>query len=104
MRSIKALYVEMANIQHTFIHKVQPVFRCSSHSSPVLHPIACRLQYPVCPTVGVSPPDESTAVTMQDNPSYIAVEDGVALEPNPCYSAVQANSVNKPISDEDRTW
>ena len=57
-----------------------------------------RLHYRVCSTVGVPPPQASTAVTMQANPSYIAVEEGVALEPNPCYSTVQANSVYEPIS------
>ena len=51
-----------------------------------------------CSTVGI-PPEASTAVTMQANPSYIAMEEGVALEPNPCYSTVQANSVYEPTSD-----
>ena len=55
-----------------------------------------RFEYPalmhVCLSVGVSPHDASTDVTMQANPSYTAVEENISLEPNPCYSAVQANS------------
>ena len=38
------------------------------------------------------PRSAHTDVTMQANPSYIAVEDGMELEPNPCYSAVQTAS------------
>ena len=53
-------------------------------------------------TVGVPPPEASTGVTIQSNPSYNAFK-GVVLEPNPCYSAVQADSINESISGEDRT-
>ena len=68
---------------------------CLSHSSSILRTITCRLQYLVCPTVGVPPPEASTctAVTMQGNPSYAVVEEGMTLEPNPCYTPMQANSV-----------
>ena len=41
-------------------------------------------------TVGIS-----TGVTMQANPSYTVVEEEVTLEPNPCFSAVQATSVHE---------
>ena len=51
-------------------------------------------------TVGVPPPEASTGVTVQGNP----FREGVALEPNPCYSAVQADPIYEPISGEDRTF
>ena len=35
---------------------------------------------------------------MQANPSYTAVVEGVTLEPNPCYSAVQVPSTYEPIT------
>ena len=35
---------------------------------------------------------------MQANPSYTVVEEGVTLEPYPCYSAVQATSTYEPIT------
>ena len=40
---------------------------------------------PIFPVVGaqVSPPKVSTVVTMQDNPSYITVEVGPIIQPNP---------------------
>ena len=61
--------------------------------------ITCRtLHY----AVGVPPPEASTGVTIQGNPSYNEFK-GVVLEPNPCYSAVQADSINESISGEDRT-
>ncbi len=45
-----------------------------------------------------------TDVTMQANTSYTA-EEGVTLEPNPGYSAVQATSTYEPITGhgEDQT-
>ena len=51
----------------------------------------------VCFIVGISPLDTSTDVTLQDNPSYTAVEEEVTLEPNPCYSAAQASSAHESI-------
>ena len=56
-----------------------------------------RFQYSVYSTVGIPPPEAGTAVTFQANPSYIAVEE-VALEPDPCYSTMKADSGNEPIS------
>ena len=52
----------------------------------------------VCLTVGVFPHDACTDVTVQTNPSYITVVKEVSLEPNPCYSAVQANSAHESTS------
>ena len=52
--------------------------------------------------IGASTPEASTVVTMQDNPSYIAVEGGVILEPNPCYSTIQGNSGHEPISGKGK--
>ena len=33
----------------------------------------------------MSPPEVSTDVTMQDNPSYSTVEEGSIIQPNPAY-------------------
>ena len=41
---------------------------------------------------------------MQANPSYTPMEDGVTLEPNPCYSAMQTVSVYEPINDKGKGW
>ena len=52
----------------------------------------------VCLTLGIYPLDASTDVQMQTNPSYIAVEKGVTMEPDPCYSTVQASSARESTS------
>ena len=54
------------------------------------------------PTAGGPPPKASTDVAMQDNPSYITVEEGVVLQPNPCYSALQVRFVYDSINGEDK--
>lgn len=59
--------------------------------------------FPLCTiTIGVSAPEASAVMTMQDNPSHTAVEGRVVLEPNPCYSNIQANSGYEPISGKGK--
>ena len=35
--------------------------------------------------VGVSPPESGTAMTMQDDSSYSAVQEGLVMQKNPAY-------------------
>ena len=48
--------------------------------------------------------EANTVADMQSNPSYTPMEDEVTMEPNPCYSATQANSEYEPINGEDKGW
>ena len=64
--------------------------------------ITSQFHWPACPTVPLS--EVNTVVTMQDNPSYLPMEDGVTLEPNPCYSAMQANTDNELINGKGKGW
>ena len=45
----------------------------------------CNVTQSTFPVVGaqMSPPEVSTVVTMQDNPSYSTVEGGPIIQPNP---------------------
>ena len=69
-----------------------------------LHPVHCcsitSLSYG--PTVEMPNLEANTVVAMQANPSYTPMEDGVTLEPNPCYSAMQANSDYEAVSGEGK--
>ena len=48
--------------------------------------------------------EANTVLAMQNNPSYTPMEDEVTMEPNPCYSAMQATSDYEPINGEDKGW
>ena len=101
LRLIKAFYKWNWQTFNIIIHLRSKHSLCYTvHLISLLLLITCRLQYPVFSTVGLPPPETSTAVTMQANPSYIAVDE---LEPNLCYSTVQTSSAYETISGEDRT-
>ena len=43
--------------------------------------------YILCPTIGFSP-TEAGSMTMEDNPSYSAVQEGLVMQPNPAYEQI----------------
>ena len=67
------------------------------HNDFLLIYISCALLY----YIGYCFSEAKTVVTMQDNPSYIPIEDGVTMEPNPPYSPLLAKFDCEYITCED---
>ena len=64
--------------------------------------IFSRFHYPIYgPIVGMPNLEANAVVDMQSNPSYTPMKDEVTLEPNPCYSPLQANFDRESITNED---